>query len=304
MRLFVLNLICGMLLVSSSPAWAVNKHVATTSGQLLKLGIGARPIAMGGAYCGVAGDSYAIYWNPGALGWLTKPECSFMYNEYIEEIQYEYLGGVQPLEYVHPLLVGVVGGSVTYLGTEVNGYTEDIAPYHYTVNDTYVTIAYAYKLKDYLSVGGAIKGIFSNIDGNQAEAVGVDIGWLYETTNKGLTLGFSVLNMGSELTYIEEGFPLPATVKLGCAYKTCRDKLLWAFDLNKSIDNETKFNSGIEYKIVKPFAVRMGYNSRVDEGSGITGGFGVNVTRFNFDFAYADYGAFENSWHSSVIIKF
>ena len=45
----------------------------------LKLGAGARANAMAGAYCAIADDSSACYWNPAGLTQLDQREASFMY---------------------------------------------------------------------------------------------------------------------------------------------------------------------------------------------------------------------------------
>ena len=43
----------------------------TAGFQFLKLGVGARPVAMGSAYTAVADDANALFWNPAGLG-ITK----------------------------------------------------------------------------------------------------------------------------------------------------------------------------------------------------------------------------------------
>ncbi len=51
-----------LLLLSSAPAWA-----GDYAADFLRIGVGARAMAMGGAYTGVANDASATYWNP--AGW-------------------------------------------------------------------------------------------------------------------------------------------------------------------------------------------------------------------------------------------
>jgi len=67
--------------------------------QLVFACVGARPLAMGGAFVGVADDVDAVYWNPGGLGLLRKPQLTYtgMIAER-DEINYDdYFGFLYPL---------------------------------------------------------------------------------------------------------------------------------------------------------------------------------------------------------------
>src|SRR5258706_4828173 len=68
----------------------------TTSADFLKLGIGPRATAMGGAQVGLADDVYATYWNPAVLAQLQNPEAGFVHTHYYQDIQSEYAA------YAHP----------------------------------------------------------------------------------------------------------------------------------------------------------------------------------------------------------
>ena len=62
-----------------SPDRGTITKVGTTSAQFLKLGVGARAIALGGSFVAEASDLSALYWNPagptGFLGLATNEEA-------------------------------------------------------------------------------------------------------------------------------------------------------------------------------------------------------------------------------------
>jgi len=43
--------------------------VGTNAAAFLEIGVGARAMAMGGAYGAVANDASALYWNPAGIAW-------------------------------------------------------------------------------------------------------------------------------------------------------------------------------------------------------------------------------------------
>lgn len=68
-------------------------HAAKYAGEFLSVGAGARGLAMGGAFCAVADDATAGYWNPAGLIRIDGQEAQFMHSERFGGIvTYDYLG--------------------------------------------------------------------------------------------------------------------------------------------------------------------------------------------------------------------
>ena len=59
------NTILACLFISSTIVSQTVSKTGTTAAQFLKIGIGARALALGGAYSAIADDASALYWNPG-----------------------------------------------------------------------------------------------------------------------------------------------------------------------------------------------------------------------------------------------
>src|SRR5438105_3412392 len=62
----------------------------TTTANFLKLGVGARAVAMGEAYSAVADDATALYWNPAGLARIAKDSAAFMHAPYLASTFYDY----------------------------------------------------------------------------------------------------------------------------------------------------------------------------------------------------------------------
>jgi len=60
-------------------SWPGTLHAGKYAGAFLEIGVGAKALAMGGAYTAVASDGSAFYWNPAGLAILTRPEVNVMY---------------------------------------------------------------------------------------------------------------------------------------------------------------------------------------------------------------------------------
>ncbi|MFZ0391176.1 MAG: hypothetical protein WAN36_12025 [Calditrichia bacterium] len=68
------------------------------AGSFLELGVGARAMAMGGAYVAVADDGFAFYWNPAGASIPERMTLSGMYASLFKSLeQHHHIGVVRPL---------------------------------------------------------------------------------------------------------------------------------------------------------------------------------------------------------------
>ena len=90
----VLRVFCVVFINFLSPPFA---DAATKyAGEFLTLGVGARPLGMGGSFAAISDDSTAAYWNPAGLGHLRHPEISFMHSSLGDLNSYDFVNYVQP----------------------------------------------------------------------------------------------------------------------------------------------------------------------------------------------------------------
>lgn len=88
-----------MRIVSASPVslaallcGALPAGAAKYAGEFMYAGAGARALGMGGAFCAIADDATAAYWNPAGLVGLESPELQLMHSERFGGlVRYDYL---------------------------------------------------------------------------------------------------------------------------------------------------------------------------------------------------------------------
>ena len=85
MKRLLLSLII-LLIVVSSTCWGNNKDACTTAMPFLSMGMGVRAVAMAKAFCAVADDSSAMYWNPAGLGQIKRGQISIEYTRWFEDV--------------------------------------------------------------------------------------------------------------------------------------------------------------------------------------------------------------------------
>ena len=174
---FVLcSMSCALCLFATEPG--------STGANFLKIGVGARPIAMGEAGIAVVDDVNTIYWNPAGLGNLNRKEIAFMHNEWIDGINHDFLAFAYPLKYGRTL-----GASINFLSmSDMEGYDEDgNAIGGVGASDLALVLSYGEKDLDKrlnlldlgISAGASLKLIRQQLDDESAIAFALDMGFLY-----------------------------------------------------------------------------------------------------------------------------
>ena len=98
MKKFSKDLTIGIVLLLAVFTIPGNAEESKYGGAFLELGIGARAMAMGGAYVSVANDGSAFYWNPAGVSTLLQQELSGMYASLFHSLEkYHHIGFSRPL---------------------------------------------------------------------------------------------------------------------------------------------------------------------------------------------------------------
>ncbi len=271
-------LAAGMLLIPTSCFASAGE----TGAIFLNMGVNAKAEAMGGAYSAIADDASAVTINPGGMMQLQGQQVTVMHNEYLLDMNQEYFA------YVSKIGKRAIGGSLLYLDTgSQSNYTAGNV-YQYTFRPTSYALSFAYGADagKVVSYGVALKYIKEKIDTFSGTAFALDAGMIYKPTPNGWRYAATLTNLGSDISLDQESDPLPLTLKLGAAYQWENMPMISAFDLYMIRDEDPEYHLGLQYTLQKLVALRLGYNSGFDAGSGFTFGVGVKQNDFGADYAF------------------
>ncbi|MBU0702104.1 PorV/PorQ family protein [bacterium] len=279
-------------------AEATNSKAGTRGGQFLKIDVGARPAALGGAFAAVDGDVNSICWNPAGLGSIKQQTATFMHNEWLKGVKYEFVG------YAKPLSNGrVISGGITCLGSgNIEGWKDKDTRDDFSAGDIAVTMGYSRKMNEQMLVGANARIIHQRIKDSTAAGVAVDMGILYQTKVKGLMIGAVLRNLGTRMKFENEANSLPLEIKGGMSVSL--PKMLCVLDVTIPTDNNLRINTGVEYQLIPQLALRAGYSSNNDLDHGLSAGIGFNTKGLQFDYALVPYGDVDNTHRVSVGKRF
>jgi len=269
--------------------------VGEPGAQFLKIPVGPKACAMGEAFVALADDPSAVYWNPAGLTRLPSFHLMGMHMSWLQEMSYQYLSST--LETAH----GHFGIALAYSSSgDIPGRDEDFAETgEYSAFDAAVTLSYARRIAEPLSLGAGLKVIRQEIEEESATGFAADVGLLWEDLFiEGLDAGAVVQNVGPEIRFISEGDPLPLTFRAGVAYSI--GPVTVTGDGHKPRFSEWRAHAGAEYLLHGLLSLRAGYKTRPETENAVTAGIGIHWDPIRVEYAYVPYSEI-NSTHAISI---
>ncbi len=270
--------------------------------------VGARAMAMGGAYVSAADDPFALYWNPATLENVPAMGIGFYHTNLPLGTQYDFVSFTYPT-----LSFGTFSAGLLRLATGDIGLRDTDASYLGTqdYSRNLYLVGYGKKLFSWMSVGATMKIEYSIFPGNvdaltgsigsyTESAVGADIGLLlYSPWSGGLLrdwlVGFNYQNAVQRSVQLEDIKEYsPRDFRFGFSRKFYlsqrQNHLLFAFELDKNDAEQVPnyIHVGGEFAFRNIFMLRLGWNKRGENsnGYGITYGLGVKHLGFQIDYSY------------------
>jgi len=281
----------------------------SSGAEFLRVGMGARPAALGENFTGLADDVTTANWNPAGLGQLDHWEISGMGLSYVAGTTYGYLAASAPIGRWGSLAVSSIYAGVPSFDSTAPGSGMPAG----SGLDGMLALSWGGSFKalapdsDYqhLYYGLTAKGIFRSLGGYQpaggapetltAQTFAGDFGFLYEA-RPGLTIGGSVLNIGPPIGFLgDEADALPLMARIGAGWRaidTGSIRAVVVADYAKPTDPDhghflqsTWGGAGVEVTIARMVALRGGFRQGAD-GARIVGGAGFTYEGFSLDYAF------------------
>jgi len=299
-----------LLLVATQAQTVVGKY----AGEFLAIGIGGRPLGMGGAFTAIANDVTAGYYNPAGLAKLDFPQIALMHDErYGNLVNYNYAAvaipygtdytfgvsvmrlGVDGIPDTRKALYDANGDGILDINSDRLNY--DLIT-EFSNQDWAFYFTGAKRVNDNLYLGANVKILSRSIAEYSAFGIGFDVG-AYYSPMENLMLGANVQDVTTTFVAWSTGKNelITPTAKVGAAYQLefLGGKILPAVDLDIRFENRrfaSQFNIGsvsfdphvgMEYSYKKLFAIRAGYN----DVKQFTFGAGVKLPKLNIDYSFA-----------------
>lgn len=271
------------LLAFTSIVMAADTDIVNAA-SYLKMGVGARFLAMGGASTAAVDDATAVAWNVAGLTRVKSASIASMYS-----------AGDQTMDRRHNFLA--LASSVKGLGSFgigwVNAGVVDIPRYNaqdvnqgtFNSSENAFLFSYGASFKP-VRLGAGVKVLHQKIDPDSTETKmgfgGLDIGALADPVDA-ITVGLSVQNILGKIADAK----VPTVLRVGTAVKLLPgDDLMVAVDLSKAfVDLRGKtaaLHIGAEYWAADLVGFRLGFSSEKQFAAGI----GVKMSNMSIDYAY------------------
>ena len=272
--------------------------------EFMRFDISPRVGGLGGSFVANNDDPDVIFYNPAGIKELEKIPVSFSYVNHLLDINFASLSISKEVAGV-----GRFGAGIKFVNygtfTAADEYANKTG--EYSVNEIALVVGFAETIDEDFNFGVNGKFIHSSIESYSSSAIALDLGLQYIFREANLIVGFSVLNLGTQLSqYIDTKEDLPLDLVLGVSYRLRNVPLKVFLDfhrLNKGGDGFSgKFNNfsiGAEFTLSRVVALRFGYENqkrkelKINDFAGLAGfnfGLGITVQGYQINYNYSSNG--------------
>ncbi len=304
----------ALLFISAAKSQTV---IGKYAGEFMAIGVGGRPLGMGGAYVAIANDVTAGYYNPAGLAQINYPEVSLMHEERFGSlVNYDYAAvaipygkdmsfglsimrlGVDGIPDTRNALVDQNTGQIIYDINQPSARLDYSKITEFSDQDWAFYLTFAKRQTEKFFYGGNVKFIYESIANYNAYGVGFDVGAWYSPFEN-FSLGANIQDLTTTFVTWSTGRNelITPTAKVGSAYQLefLGGKITPAVDLdirfeNRQYASEFHFgpisfdaHAGFEYNFKNLFMVRAGYN----DVKQFTIGAGIKLPKLNIDYSFA-----------------
>jgi hypothetical protein len=263
---------------------------ASTSVDPLRIGVGARSLAMGRTNLVAPGDINAIFINPANAAYIKGWGLTSMYTSLMEgDINYTLLGGGKKFDFGGMGLAFLSGGTtgISVTTRDADGRVVS-AGTNFDYTNSVIALSWGKMLREDIAGGVVLKSFSKGFSGGYSSGSGfdLDLGMLFKP-KPNITAGIAIQNILPTGISWNTGTneDVPMLIKAGLTSKI-RKNILVTADIDLS---PFALHNGVEWQLNKIFALRAGLD-QVPNGAESTFnlglGMGIDFKRFKFDYAY------------------
>ncbi len=246
----------------------------------LRMGVGAKAMAMGTAQTAYAENATAAYWNPAALATLRQFEASLMYTAGMKaERNYNYVSAALRVDRIGTFSLSWINAGIT----GIKGYDGGQNPTGtFDVANNAFQLSYGRELGTGFALG--VSGKYLQEDLADNTGYGVDAGLLFRPYDE-VQVGAMIRDLSAKVGKDN----IPYETRLGLAVMPW-NKLWLTTDLILVKDQDATGAIGGAYHVdvsdKTSFYIAAGMNDLLRESRGFTAGFGVGFKSFEVQYAY------------------
>jgi hypothetical protein len=291
-------------LVAGAAVHAERGDAGSNAGDFLRLNAGAAAAAQGEAYAGRSGGIEVFPYNPAGLRHTAQNEIMLQHNNYLVDMNSSYIAGVMKLRNEWRL-----AGSVNYFDQGRFTRRTISSPTgvgSFEASAVTGSLGIAGALSERFSFGLTLKGFSEEIDNATRGGFAADLGLHYLARGEAATLegGLVVRNLGPQVKFDVTKEDLPTEFAAGLSLLGFRDMLRLSGEIAVPRNQEAEVRAGLEVRPVDLLALRVGYNSRNDLGSGLSAGAGFRYRGFMLDYAWAGYDLAGDAHRMALTVGF
>ncbi len=279
---------------------------AQSSFDFLRLDTSPRAAAVAGSYVANGDDPNVIFYNPAGINLLTGTPVSFSFLKHLMDINSASISFSKEFEGIGRFAAGIQ--YINY-GSFTRADENGMKLGNFGAGDIAVLVGYGNQLDKNFYYGANVKIIYSSIESYSSSAAAIDLGLHYAIPELRWNFGFSVLNLGSQLShYFNTKEDLPLDIRLG--FSKSLEKLpftfFWSFNRlnerqNNFFERFKQITLGGELRVGQNLKLRIGYDNEKRKEmklgstsaglSGFSVGLGFIVNKYNVDYSFSSLGA-------------
>jgi len=275
-------IVVSLALIMVLSAFALAEGVGAF--ETFKNGIGARALAMGGAFVAVADDATAVCWNPAGLAQVVDTRIAGMSTDLFGmDCTHQYVSAVTTFANIG-IGLGWERASVTGDGVDEDGNPTE----SFSWDESAIIGTLATNIMDIGLAGATAKYYMANGYDSTASGFGFDLGLLVNLGDM-FTIGVTAIDLGgSTITWDDtDTDKISGMYKAGMAMKLVEDMLILAADIDFDGTDLGDAHLGLEFNVIPELALRGGVvltNNFQDYYFSVGGG--INVAGLYVDAAY------------------